>query len=154
MMNNETIYYENDEKLKDYARVERLKKVIERNIYLGRYKHMKSITTPKGREVTPEGLFDFVIGDKISLKWCPSTLDLEQHEGMKEILNDPNFDRIAFRNELKRIYCSVPELTQKLMEETANHRNAFIAGDIDEPEITTIDVDRETVNSHDSSLEH
>lgn len=83
--------------------------------------------------------FQKVFGDRISLKWCPSTLDLEQHESLKSILKAPVFDEEAFKRELKRIYCTVPELTKKLMEETANHRNAFIAGDIDEAEITTID---------------
>ena len=96
--------------------------------------------------------FKKVFGDKISLKWCPSTLDLEQHESLKAILNAPNFDEIAFRQELKRIYCNVRELTKMLMEETANHRNAFILGDIDEPTITT--TDKEITNSHDDVLEH
>lgn len=91
--------------------------------------------------------FKKVFGDKISLKWCPSTLDLEQHESLKAILKAPIFDEEAFKRELKRIYCTVPGLTKKLMEETANHRNAFILGDIDEAEITTID--REITDGHD-----
>lgn len=96
--------------------------------------------------------FQKVFGDKISLKWCPSTIDLEKYESLKNILQAQNFDEIAFRRELKKIYCTVPELTQKLKEETANHRNAFILGDIDEPDITTID--REIADSDDDSLEH
>lgn len=95
--------------------------------------------------------FKKVFGDTISLTWCPSTLDLEQHESLKAILSAPDFDETAFREELKRIYCTVPELTQMLKEETANHRNAFILGDIDEPTITTID--REITHSEDDDLE-
>ncbi len=95
--------------------------------------------------------FKKVFGDKVSLKWCPSTLDLEKDESLKEILNAQDFDQVAFRQELKRIYCTVPELTQKLREETANHRNAFILGDIDDATITTIDNEKES--SHDDDLE-
>lgn len=87
--------------------------------------------------------FKKVFGDKISLRWCPSTIDLERYETLKAILNAPHFDELAFRKELKRIYCTVPELTQMLREETADHRNAFIFGHIDDPTITTIDKERE-----------
>lgn len=83
--------------------------------------------------------FKKVFGDKISLKWCPSTLDLEKYESLKDILSAPDFDELAFRQELKRIYCTTPELIQMLKTETANHRNAFILGDIDEPSIITKD---------------
>lgn len=83
--------------------------------------------------------FKKLYGDSINLTWCPSTLDLEKYPSLKEILRAPEFDEEAFRKELKRIYCSEPELIKKLMEETANHRNAFILGDIDEPTITTTD---------------
>lgn len=95
--------------------------------------------------------FKRVFGNKITLKWCPSTLDLEQYDSLKAILSAPSFDEIAFRQELKNLYCTVPELTQMLREETANHRNAFILGYIDEPTITTID--REITNNHDDFSE-
>lgn len=83
--------------------------------------------------------FSKVFGSNIDVKWCPSTLDLEKYDSLKNILHATDFDEIAFKKELKRIYCSNPELIQKLKEETANHRNAFILGDIDEEIITTID---------------
>lgn len=83
--------------------------------------------------------FEKVFRDKIKLKWCPSTLDLEQYEGLKAILKAPNFDDLAFKNELKRIYCTTPKLTQMLREEIGHHRNVFIRGEIDEPIITTQD---------------
>lgn len=89
--------------------------------------------------------FKKVFGDKIKLKWCPSTLDLEQYENLKVILRAPKFDEIAFRQELKRIYCTVPKLTQMLREEVGHNRNVFIKGEIDEPEITT--TDREATGS-------
>ena len=76
-------------------------------------------------------------------------MDLEQYGNLKAILNAGTFDEIAFRNELKRVYCTIPELTQMLREETANHRNALILGDIDEPEITVQD-DRDRENDYDS----
>ena len=79
--------------------------------------------------------------DRIRFTWCTSTLDLEKYETLKRILNASEFNEQDFKRELKRIYCTTPELVKKLMEETANHRNAFILGDIDEPEITTIDKD-------------
>lgn len=85
--------------------------------------------------------FKKVFGDKIILTWCPSTLDLEQYESLKAILNAPTFNEIAFRHELKRIYCTNPKLTQMLREEIGHNRNVFIRGEIDEPEITTIDRD-------------
>ncbi len=83
--------------------------------------------------------FSKVFGSDIDLKWCPSTIDLEKFDSLKSILHAPTFDEEAFKSELKRIYCSTPELIKKLQEETANHRNAFILGDIDEATITTID---------------
>lgn len=83
--------------------------------------------------------FKKVFGDKIKLTWCPSTLDLEQYEGLKAILNAQNFDEIAFRRELKRIYCTDPKLTQMIREEIGHNRNVFIRGEIDEPVIETID---------------
>lgn len=83
--------------------------------------------------------FKKVFGDRIKLTWCPSTLDLEKHESIKAILSTQNFNEIAFRNELRRIYCTVPELTQMLREEIGHNRNVFIRGEIDEPEITTFD---------------
>ena len=88
--------------------------------------------------------FKKLFGDSIKLTWCPSTLDLEKYGKMKEILRADKFDEEAFRNELKRIYCTEPELIKKLMEETANHRNAFILDDIYEPSIKTIDEERNT----------
>ena len=93
--------------------------------------------------------FQKLFGDSIKLTWCPSTLDLEKYGKMKEILRADKFDEEAFRKELKRIYCSEPELIKKLMEETANHRNAFILDDIYEPSITTIDEERDS-----EELEH
>ena len=83
--------------------------------------------------------FSKVFGNDINLMWCSSTIDLEKYDSLKNILHAADFDEEAFRQELKRIYCSNPELVQKLKEETANHRNAFILGDIDEAIITTID---------------
>lgn len=83
--------------------------------------------------------FKKVFGDKVKFEWCPSTLDLEQYESLKTILRAPKFDEIAFRQELKRIYCTTPELTQRLREEVGHNRNVFIKGEIDEPEITTIE---------------
>lgn len=94
--------------------------------------------------------FKKVFGDKISLKWCPSTLDLEKYGSLKDILSKPDFNEVAFKQELKRIYCTTPELIQMLKVETANHRNAFILGDIDEPSIIT--KDRE-ITKNDVSLE-
>lgn len=88
--------------------------------------------------------FEKVFGDSIKLKWCPSTLDLEQYDSLKAILNAPTFDETAFRNELKRIYCTNPKLTQMLREEVGHNRNVFIRGEIDEPEITTIDKEIDT----------
>lgn len=96
--------------------------------------------------------FKKVFGDKIKLRWCPSTLDLEQYESLKSILKAPNFDETAFRHELKRIYCTVPKLTQMLREEVGHNRNVFIRGEIDEPVITI--TDREiTDNFSDDSIE-
>lgn len=86
--------------------------------------------------------FQKLFKDSIQLTWCPSTLDLEKYGNMKQLLSVPEFDQEAFKKELKRIYCTEPELIKKLMEETANHRNAFILGDIYEPSITTIDEDK------------
>lgn len=83
--------------------------------------------------------FKKVFGDKIKLRGCLSTLDLERYESLKTILRNPNFDENAFRQELKRIYCTDPELIQMLREEIGHNRNVFIRGEIDEPEITTID---------------
>lgn len=95
--------------------------------------------------------FKKVFGNKVSFKWCPSTLDLEKYEKLKDILRAPHFDEIAFRRELKNIYCTVPDLTQMLKQETANHRNAFILGDIDEPDIIT--TDREKADTSDDFSE-
>ncbi len=83
--------------------------------------------------------FQKLFGDSIELSWCPSTLDLEKYGRMKDIIHAPVFDVEAFQEELKKIYCGTPELIQKLMGETANHRNAFILGDIFEPTIMTTD---------------
>lgn len=83
--------------------------------------------------------FKKVFGDNIKLNWCPSTLDLEQYESLKTILESPNFNEEAFRQELKRIYCTNPNLTQMLREEIGHNRNVFIRGEIDEPVITTTD---------------
>lgn len=99
--------------------------------------------------------FKKVFGDKINFKWCPSTLDLEKYPKLKAILKASNFDEIAFRQELKNIYCTVPELIKMLQQETANHRNAFILGDIDEPDITTNDIENTYSNDNENeSLEH
>ena len=81
--------------------------------------------------------FEKVFGDKIKFKWCPSTLDLEQYDSLKAILMAPNFDEEAFRKELKRIYCTNPQLIQMLKEEVGHIRNVFIKGEIDEPVIKT-----------------
>lgn len=85
--------------------------------------------------------FEKVFGDKISLKWCPSTLDLEQYETLKLILMNPNFDDIGFKKELKRLYCTIPELTQLLREEVAHTRNVFIKYGFEEPIIKTDDTE-------------
>lgn len=82
--------------------------------------------------------FKKVFGDKIKLTWCPSTLDLEKYDSLKAILNAPQFNEIAFKHELKRIYCTDPKLTQMLREEIGHNRNVFIRGEIDEPEIRTV----------------
>lgn len=52
-------------------------------------------------------------------------------------------DRDKVRAELKRIYCTTPELIQKLRSETANHRNAFIPGDIEDSFIEVNQEERE-----------
>ena len=82
-------------------------------------------------------IFKKVFGDKIDLKFCPSTLDLEKYDKLREILHADKFDEKAFRREFKRLYCTTPELIKKMMEETANHRNAFILDIIGDAEITT-----------------
>lgn len=46
--------------------------------------------------------FKKVFGDKIKLTWCPSTLDLEQYDSLKAILNAPQFNEIVFKHELDR----------------------------------------------------
>lgn len=94
--------------------------------------------------------FKKVFGNRIDFKWCTSTLDLERYESLRTILRAQKFNEEAFRKELKRIYCTTPKLIQKIREETANHRNAFILGDIDEPMIT---VDEEELNKDDSEVE-
>lgn len=81
--------------------------------------------------------FQKVFGDKIKLRWCPSTLDLEKHKTLKDILKAKKFNEIAFVKELKRIYCTDSKLTQMLREEIGHNRNVFIRGEIDEPVITT-----------------
>ena len=91
--------------------------------------------------------FKKVFGDKIDFKWCPATLDLEKYETLRSILRAPEFDEEEFRKEIKRIYCTTPELIQKLMEETANHRNAFIFGDIDEQTIETANQEKEKISN-------
>ena len=83
--------------------------------------------------------FKKVFGNRIKLDWCPSTIDLEKYESLKSILKNPNFDEIAFRKELKQVYCSTPELIQSLREEIGHHRNVFIRGEINEPIIETVD---------------
>lgn len=83
------------------------------------------------------GQFKKVFGDKVKFKWCPSTLDLEQYESLRDILRAPKFNEKAFRKELKRIYCTDSKLIQDLRREIASNRNAFIKGDIDEPSIRT-----------------
>jgi len=87
--------------------------------------------------------FKKVFGDKIDLKWCPSTLDLEQYDSLKAILKAPTFDEESFRETLKRLYCTTPALVQMLREEIGHNRNVFIRGEIDEPTITTLDRERE-----------
>ncbi len=94
--------------------------------------------------------FKKVFGDKIKFKWCPSTLDLEQYESLKSILNAPNFNEMAFRHELKKIYCTNPKLTQMLREEVGHIRNIFIKGEIDEPTIVTKDEEILDTHSDDS----
>lgn len=81
--------------------------------------------------------FRKVFGDKINLKWCPSTLDLEKFGSLKNILRAPKFDERAFKRELKRLYCTEPVLIQQLRTELAEYRNVFIRELIDEPEIST-----------------
>lgn len=83
--------------------------------------------------------FEKVFGNKIRFKWCPSTLDLEKYDSLKAILMAPNFDEVAFKKELKRIYCTDPKLIQMLREEVGHTRNVFIKGEIDEPVIITTD---------------
>lgn len=83
--------------------------------------------------------FKRVFGDKVKFKWCPSTLDLEQYGRMRSILRAKKFDEEAFRKELKRLYCTEPNLIQELRREIASNRNTFIAGDIEEPSIRTFD---------------
>ncbi|MCI8384281.1 MAG: YdcF family protein [Clostridia bacterium] len=83
--------------------------------------------------------FKKVFGNAIELKWCPSTLDLEQYDSLKLILKESPYNEIAFRKELKKIYCSDPELTQRLREEVGHNRNVFIRGEIDEPVVTIDD---------------
>lgn len=87
--------------------------------------------------------FEKIFGDELKISFAPSTLDLEKYETLKSILTSAEFDEDAFRAELKRIYCTTPELIQKLRTETANHRNAFIEGYIDDATITTIDKEQE-----------
>ena len=86
--------------------------------------------------------FKKIFRDSIHLTWCPSTLDLEKYETIKNILRAPEFDEDAFRKEFKRVYCTNTNLIKHLMEETAHHRNAFILDYIDEPSITTIDKEK------------
>ncbi len=87
--------------------------------------------------------FKKVFGKEFKISFAPSTLDLEKYETLKPILRAKEFDEEAFRAELKNIYCTNSELIQKLRTETANHRNVFIAGDIDDATITTIDKEQE-----------
>ena len=87
--------------------------------------------------------FKKALHNGVQLTVCPSTLDLERYESMKNILRAPNFDENAFRCELKRIYCTKPELTQMLREEVGHNRNVFIRGEIDEPNIKTFDEEKE-----------
>ena len=87
--------------------------------------------------------FKKALHNGVQLTVCPSTLDLERYESMKNILRAPNFDENAFRCELKRIYCTKPELTQMLREEVGHNRNVFIRGEIDEPSIKTFDEEKE-----------
>ena len=87
--------------------------------------------------------FKKVFGDNIKLRWCPATVDLEQHESLKNILRASHFNEVEFRRELKRIYCTNPHLIQMLREEIGHHRNVFIRGEIDEPEITTKEEEKE-----------
>ena len=89
--------------------------------------------------------FRKVFGNKIRFTWCPSTLDLEKYGKLKKILRNPTFNEKEFKEELKRVYCTTPELIKKLMEETANHRNAFILGDIEEPMILTNDREEQNI---------
>lgn len=79
--------------------------------------------------------FQKVFGDNIKLTWCPSTLDLEKYESLKVILYAKTFDEEAFRKELKRIYCTTPQLMQTLKNATGTNRNMFIYGYFDDPEI-------------------
>ncbi|MDE5599303.1 MAG: hypothetical protein K2I49_00020, partial [Ureaplasma sp.] len=67
LMNNEKPIYTYVEELKDYRKVREVSNGNTiRYLTWGDDKNMKSIATPKGRELTPEVLFDFVIGDKIT----------------------------------------------------------------------------------------
>ena len=79
--------------------------------------------------------FGKVFGNKIALRCCSATKDLEKYPSLLERLEDPEFDEKGFMKELKRTYCESPELVQKLREEIGHHRNVFIRGEIYEPTI-------------------
>ena len=67
LMNNEVPYFEENERLKEYRKV---KKVPDgdkiRYLTWVDDKHMESIKTPQGRELTPEELFNFILGNNIT----------------------------------------------------------------------------------------
>lgn len=63
IMNNETPYYRHGEEVEKYDRVREVSDA-DKTRYLTWVddKHMESIATPEGRELTKEELFDFIIG--------------------------------------------------------------------------------------------
>ena len=67
LMNNEEPYFSENEKLKEYRKVRKVQDG-DRTRYLTWVddKNMKSIKTPEGRELTPEELFDFILGNNIT----------------------------------------------------------------------------------------
>ena len=69
IIDNEDVNYRDDEKLKN-DKEKKIKEVhngdkIRHLTWIKDAKNIKSITTPEGRELTPEELFDFVIGNNI-----------------------------------------------------------------------------------------
>ena len=72
IIDHENPNYRDDERLKNDKdkKIKEIldgdKKVIRHLTWIDNAKDIKSITTPDGRELTPEELFDFVIGNNIT----------------------------------------------------------------------------------------